>query len=257
MKVKQKTGKTKEIKPEDLKFRHRLMCGDATKKEDIRVLMGENKADMVFTDPPYNVDYSSRGLNKSLGKLQNDNLSPKEFDKFLLNTCESMNEFLTENCPLYLCHRDTNINALPFYKIFDKMKWKRSTSIIWAKNVASMGWQDYRNQHEVISYGWKGKKPYFTEARDKTSLWSIKRDAPQKYVHSTQKPVELSFEAIKNSSKKEEIVLDLFGGSGSTLIACEQTNRKCYMMELDPVYVSVILERWEKYTNKKAQKLNS
>jgi len=233
---------------------HRLMCGDATKKEDVGRLMGENKADMVFTDPPYNVNYSSLGLNKNLGKLKNDNLSSEEFDKFLMDTCKSINDFLIEDCPIYLCHGDTDMNALPFYKIFNKMDWKRSTSIIWAKNVASMGWQDYRNQHEVISYGWKGKKPYFTKERDKTSLWLIKRDAPQKYEHSTQKPVELSSEAIKNSSKLNDIVLDLFGGSGSTLIACEQLNRKCYMMEIDPVYCSIIIERWEKFTGNKGVK---
>lgn len=234
---------------------HRLMCGDSTSKDNVDSLMNGQKADMVFTDPPYNVNYSSRGSNKSLGKLDNDNLSMEDFNKFLINFCNSINNILADDCPIYLCHRDTDMNALPFYRIFNEMGWKRSTSIIWAKNVASMGWQDYRNQHEVISYGWKGKKPYFTEKRDKTSLWNIKRDAPQKYEHTTQKPVELSSEAINNSSRVGANVIDLFGGSGSTLMACEQLNRKCYMMELDPYYCSVIIERWEKLTGKTAQKL--
>ncbi len=237
--------------------RHRLYCGDSTNIEAVKALMGEVKADMVFTDPPYNVNYSSRGKNKELGKLENDNLSLEDFQIFLDNFGKAMDAHLKGDCPIYLCHGDTGENAIPFYLIYKNLGWKRSSSIIWSKNSASMGWQDYRSQHEVISYGWKGKKPYFIDSRSETTVWPLKRDATINYKHSTQKPVELAQKAITNSSKQEDLVLDLFGGSGSTLIACEKTNRICYMMELDPKYTDVIIKRWEDYVGNGAKAVKS
>lgn len=232
---------------------HRLLCGDATKKEDVDKLMDGQKAEVLLTDAPYNVAYSSRGLNNDFKEIENDNLSEKDFKKFLLKWAKILP--LKDNSSIYLYHRDTGMNAKNFYELFQEMGWTRSTTIIWVKNVASMGWQNYRNQHETISYGWVKDKPYFVDDRSQTSIWEIDRDSLNKYEHPTQKPVVLNKKAIQNSSKEEDIILDIFGGSGSTLIACEQTNRICYMMEIDPIYCSVIIERWENLTNKKAVKL--
>lgn len=234
---------------------HRLMCGDCTIKENVDKLMNGNKAEMLLTDAPYNVAYSSRGLNNDFKEIENDNLSEGDFKKFLLSWAKIVP--LKDNSSIYLYHGDTGMNAKNFYELFQEMGWVRSTTIIWVKNVASMGWQNYRNQHETISYGWVKNKPYFIDDRSQTSIWEIDRDSLNKYEHPTQKPIALNKKAIINSSKEGEIVLDLFGGSGSTLIACEQTNRKCLMMEIDPFYCSVIIERWEKLTGKKAVKLNS
>jgi len=146
---------------------------------------------------------------------------------------------------------------LAFPELFKEMNWTRSTTIIWVKNNASMGWQNYRNQHEQISYGWVKEKPYFTDDRSQTSIWDISRDAPSSYEHPTQKPVLLNKKAIINSSKEGMNVYDAFGGSGSTLIACEKTNRRCFMRELDEYYCSVILARWEQFSGKKAIKLET
>jgi len=240
---------------------HRLMCGDATKREDVEKLMAGKKSDMVFTDPPYNVDYHSESGNSyAEGKfihkaLFNDNLSQKEFEKFLIKVGNAMNESIKNNGAIYIWHGDTAYKAEPFYNLFKKMNWLRSSTVVWVKNNASMGWQHYRSQHEVASYGWKKNKPYFVDDRSQTTIWNINRDATQKYKHPTQKPVALMGIGIKNSSKKDDIVLDPFGGSGSTLIACEKLNRKCYMMELDPTYIDVIVERWETFSGKKAKKI--
>jgi DNA modification methylase len=232
---------------------HRVMCGSSTDSANVGALCGSDRANILLTDAPYNVAYSSRGLNNDFKEIENDNLSEKDFKEFLLNFAK--NAPLREDCSIYLYHGDTGMNAKNFYELFQEMGWTRSTTIIWVKNVASMGWQNYRNQHEQISYGWVKSKPFFTADRSQTSIWQVKRDAVTDYKHPTQKPVELNYRAIINSSKEGDIVLDLFGGSGSTLIACQQTNRKCLMMELDPKYVSVIIERWENLTGQKAVRL--
>lgn len=234
---------------------HRVMCGDSTKIEDVERLMDGKKVDMVFTDPPYGVDYESRGSHNEFTKIENDNLSETDFNTFLTGLGSVIQIVLKDSGAIYLCHGDTGFNAIPFYDLFKHFNWKRSSSIIWVKNVASMGWQDYRNQHEVISYGWKKDKPYFIDDRYQTTTWEIDRDNVNQYIHPTQKPVALAEKATQNSSKINEICLDLFLGSGSTLIACEKTNRICYGMEIDPHYVDVIIKRWEDYTGKKAVKL--
>lgn len=234
---------------------HRVMCGDSTNSEQVSRLMDGKKADMVFTDPPYNVAYSSLGKNKSLGQIENDEMSVGDFEAFLKAFGEAINGYLKGDCPIYLCHGDTGKNAVPFYNVYDDVGWTRSSSIIWAKNTAGMGWQHYRSQHEVISYGWKGKKPYFKDDRTQTTVWSLKRDATATYKHPTQKPVEVSERAVVNSSKQDDLVLDPFLGSGSTLIAAEKTGRICYGMELDPKYIDVMIKRWEDYTGRKAEKI--
>lgn len=238
---------------------HRLMCGDSTKREDVEKLMGGELADMVFTDPPYNVNYSGQGKVNKLGHIRNDSMDDNNFSNFLHDCFECFYTFMKPLSPIYVCHPDAaSAPKIAFETNFAEF-FRKSATIIWNKQNASMGWQDYRSQHEPIIYGWKdgeGKHNFYGD-RTKTTVWSIKRDDVQSYDHPTQKPLALPAEAIKNSSEENSIVLDLFGGSGSTLMACEQLKRKCYTMELDPKYVDVIVERWENLTGKKAEKVEA
>lgn len=235
---------------------HRLMCGDSTSKDDVENLMAGEKADMVFTDPPYNVGYSGLGQN-DLGTIENDDMSDEDFDLFLDQVFSRYSEALKSLGLIYVCHPDSASGPkIAFEQAFARYFHKSST-IIWMKQSAGMGWQDYRCQHEPILYGWlKGDgKHYFIDDRSKTTIWDIGRDAQASYVHPTQKPVALPQEALTNSSKTNELVLDLFLGSGSTLIACEKTNRKCYGMEIDPHYCGIIIERWQQFSGLKALKI--
>ena len=239
--------------------RHRLMCGDSTRIKDVEKLMNGQKADMVFTDPPYNVNYKSRGGHGyAEGKFAhksvfNDNKTTEEFQQFLYDCFTNVDSSIKKGTPVYIWHNDGGFKAEPFYNVFKRLGWTRDSSIIWVKNNSSMGWQFYRQKHETCSYGWKAGKPYQHSRRDENSTWEINKDATQSYVHPTQKPVSLGVRAIKNSSKQDDIVLDLFGGSGSTLIAAEQTNRTCYMMELDAKYCDVIRKRYAKFIGKEEE----
>lgn len=233
--------------------KHRVMCGDSTIATDAEALLGGGVADMVFTDPPYNVAYEGRGDN-DLGPIKNDNMTDVQFEQFLRDVFSTYWACMKELAPIYVCHPDSaTAPKLAFEKTFAE-RFKKSSTIIWAKQSAGMGWQDYRAQHEPILYGWKEGtgKHYYCGDRAKTTLWQIGRDAQASYVHPTQKPVDLPAEAIKNSSKAGDLVLDLFGGSGSTLIACEQTGRINRSMELDPKYCDVIVRRWQQFTGKTA-----
>jgi len=232
---------------------HRLMCGDSTSIDAVGSLMQEDLADLVFTDPPYNVAYSGRGEN-NLGTIKNDDMSDSQFEDFCRGFFGCYFAYMKALACIYVCHPDSqSAPKLAFEKTFAE-QFKKSSTIIWMKQSAGMGWQDYRAQHEPILYGWKeGKgKHFFCGDRTKTTVWKIGRDAQTSYVHPTQKPVALPEEAIINSSKGSDIVLDLFGGSGSTLIAAEKTGRKARLMELDPKYCDVIVKRWEDFTGKKA-----
>ena len=232
---------------------HRLMCGDSTSIDDVDKLMDGQLADLVFTDPPYNVAYSGRGEN-NLGTIKNDDMSDAQFEDFCRAFFACYFAHMKPLACIYVCHPDSqSAPKLAFEKTFAE-QFKKSSTIIWMKQSAGMGWQDYRAQHEPILYGWKeGKgKHFFCNDRTKTTIWKIGRDAQTNYVHPTQKPVALPEEAINNSSKGMDIVLDLFGGSGSTLIAAEKTGRKARSMELDPKYCDVIVKRWEDFTGKKA-----
>lgn len=217
---------------------NRLMCGNSTSITDVEKLMDGAKADMVFTDPPYNVAFNGR--SGKFDVILNDNLSNKDFENFINGFLNVIN-FLNP-ASYYICCN------WAFYGIM-QLKLKPKACIVWAKNVFGLG-KGYRHQHEFILFDG------FIDASitNESDLWEIKKDT--NYKHPTQKPVELSARAIKNSSKQKQNILDLFGGSGSTLIACEQLNRKCYMMELDPKYCDVILQRWENLTGKKAELLN-
>ena len=235
--------------------RHRLMCGDSTSIEQAEKLMDGVKADMVFTDPPYNVAYEGRGEKNKLGKIKNDDMSDESFEQFCRDVFATYHAVMKPLACIYVCHPDSQTGPkLAFEKTFGEL-FKKASTLIWVKQSAGMGWQDYRAQHEPILYGWKeggSGKHFYCGDRSKTTVWQIGRDAQASYVHPTQKPVALPEEAIKNSSKGEDVVLDLFGGSGSTLIACEKTGRINRSMELDPKYCDVIVKRYIEFTGKQA-----
>ena len=235
--------------------RHRLMCGDSTSIDAVEKLMDGQLADLVFTDPPYNVAYEGRGEKNKLGPIKNDNMSDENFEEFCRDFFACYFAAMKPLACIYVCHPDSQTGPkLAFEKTFAE-HFKKSSTIIWVKQSAGMGWQDYRAQHEPILYGWKegSGKHFFCGDRSKTTIWKIGRDAQASYVHPTQKPVALPEEAILNSTKGQDIVLDLFGGSGSTLIAAEKTARIARLMELDPKYCDVIVKRWEDFTGQKAE----
>ena len=235
---------------------HRLCCGDSTDKATVERLMNGKKADMVFTDPPYNVDYSNADRPKpsshDLGKIKNDAMNENEFYNFLVEIYKRLDENTNENSSFYIWY--ASINSIPFLQALEETNIKSNQQIIWKKPML-LGRGKYQWAHEPCIFGIKGS-PYFTEDRTKTTVWDFGGYDKSKNVHPTQKPLFLPSEAINNSSKKGQTVLDVFGGSGSTLIACEQLNRRCYMMELDPKYCDVIVKRWENLTGKKAKKIN-
>lgn len=227
---------------------HRLMCGDATKKEDVEKLMNSAKADMVFTDPPYNVDYEGKA-----GKIQNDKQSDELFYNFLFNSFTNMYNILKPGGSIYCCHADTE--GANFRTAFKNAGFKLAECLIWVKNALVLGRQDYHWRHEPILYGWKeGSAHYFVDDRSQDTVWEYNKPKHSD-LHPTMKPIELIARAIKNSSKKWEIVFDPFGGSGSTLIACEQLERNCYMMELDEKYAQTIINRWRVLTKGNVIKL--
>ena len=235
--------------------KHRLLCGDATNISDVEKLMNGNKADMVFTDPPYNVNYDSAIRDKIYAKdgaktgrkIINDNLG-NGFAAFLTDVCANM--LRVTSGALYICMSCRELDTLQ--SAFRSSGGKWSTFIIWAKNTFVLGGADYHSQYEPILYGWKdGNEHFWCGARNQSDVWFFNKNQKND-LHPTMKPVELVCQAVKNSSKRKDIVLDFFGGSGSTLIACEKTERQCYMMELDPKYIDVIIKRWQQFTGDKA-----
>lgn len=228
--------------------KHRLMCGDSTQKNDIMRLINNQDADMLLTDPPYNVDYV--GKTAEALKIKNDNMSDNQFYEFLKKVFENMYSVTKEGASIYVFHADTE--GLNFRKAFKDAGYKLAECLIWKKDCFVMGRQDYQWQHEPILYGWKeGMAHYFINDRTQSTILEFDRPK-QSTLHPTMKPIDLIAKLIKNSSKENDIILDLFGGSGSTIIAAEQLNRNCYTMELDPKYCDVIVKRWETLTNKEA-----
>ena len=217
--------------------RHRLLCGDATKKEDVERLMDGKKADMVFTDPPYGVNYE--GIN-------NDEESGLE--ELLLKSFKNYSENMKKGSPIYVFHADRTAHI--FHNVFRKF-FHFSSMLVWVKPALVLSQTDYQSRHEPCLYGWEknGTHNWYAD-RKQTTVLEIGKERVD--GHTTPKPLEFIGVALRNSSRKGDIVLDLFGGSGSTLIACEQLNRVCYMMEIDPVYCDVIVKRWEKFTGQKA-----
>ncbi len=255
---------------------HRLMCGDATKLQDVEKLMGGVQAQVLFTDPPYNVDYESPAGGTYDGgkyehpKIFNDNLSDKQFFEFLQQALSNGFVVTTQTMSVYMFFASKNYRVVR--DAFESAGFRYSQMLIWVKDrfVLSPG-QEFHRVYEPIMYGWKkNKKHYFNKnycnASDVIALgkedfleqldvWYEHRDKLEDYVHPTQKPVRLAERAMKKSTKPGDAVLDLFGGSGSTLIACEQMDRRGFAIELDPYYCDVIINRWEKFTGRKAVRL--
>lgn len=230
---------------------HRLMCGDSTKIEDVKKLVGGVEIDMLLTDPPYNVAYEGKTEEKLT--IQNDKMSDDAFVDFLTKSFNCAYEVLKKGGAFYIWH--ATISEMHFIIACQNANLSVRQILIWNKNSMVFGRQDYQWKHEPCLYGWKeGASHYFIEDRTKTTIIDCKKPN-RNGEHPTMKPIELMAECIKNSSRKNEKVLDLFGGSGSTLIACEQLERSCYTMELDPHYCDVILSRWEKLTGKIALKI--
>lgn len=231
---------------------HYLMCGDSTNVENVKSLMQEQEADLIITDPPYNVNYE--GKTEDSLKILNDNMDNNTFYDFLESSFVNLNNSLKAGGAAYIFHADTE--GLNFRKAFVNSGFKLAQCLVWVKNTFVMGRQDYQWKHEPILYGWKlGAGHYFIDDRKQSTV--LEFDKPSRNEeHPTMKPIELLAYLIKNSSNKNDLVIDFFGGSGSTLIACEQLGRRCYTMELDPKYCDVIIDRWETFTNEKAQLLN-
>ena len=220
---------------------HRLMCGDSTLAEDVAKLTDCKTMDMIFTDPPYNVDYEgSTGM-----KIQNDKQKDEDFYNFLSSAFINMANSVKPGGAIYCCHADTE--GLNFRTAFKNAGFKLAECLIWVKNSLVLGRQDYHWRHEPILYGWKeGGAHYFVDDRTQDTIWEYNKPKANN-LHPTMKPLELVGKAIKNSSRKNDFILDLFGGSGSTLIASEQIERSAYLMELDERYVDVIVKRYLKF----------
>jgi DNA modification methylase len=224
---------------------HRLLCGDATAEGSYEKLMGAARAEMTFTDPPYSVDYEGRTKKKL--KLLNDNLGSR-FEEFLRAACQNI--LARTEGAVYICMSSAELDTLQ--RAFRAAGGHWSTFLIWAKNTFTLGRSDYQRQYEPILYGWaEGGKHYWCGARDQGDVWSCNR--PQvNDLHPTMKPVALMERAIGNSSRRGAIVLDPFGGSGSTLIACTKMGRQARLLELDPRYVDVAVRRWQDFTGAEA-----
>ena len=277
--------------------RNRLMCGDTTIAADMEKLMDGRRATMVFTDPPYNVDY--QGNTKEKLKIKNDNMTAEAFKSFLTEAFRNLHQSADEGAAIYICHADSAGNE--FRGAMAASGWALKQCLIWVKNQFVIGRQDYQWQHEPILYGWRegeahrffgGRKqgtviedsPIVLQEQEDATLICVTVGTEQIIIrakeaeiisraddtvmtiwrfekpvrngeHPTMKPIPLCARAIENSSREGEIVLDGFGGSGSTLIAAEQTGRSCYMMECDPVYADVIIKRWEEFTGQKAERI--
>lgn len=227
--------------------KHRLMCGDSTILSDVEKLMNGVSANMLLTDPPYNVDYEGgSGL-----KIQNDNMEDAQFKQFLCDAFTAADAVMNDGAVFYIWHADSE--GFNFRAACNEIGWQVRQCLIWNKNSMVMGRQDYHWKHEPCLYGWKaGAAHLWTSDRTQTTV--IDWDKPTRSgEHPTMKPVGLFDYQIQNNTRTGDVVLDLFGGSGTTLIACEQNKRIAYLMELDPHYCDVILTRWETLTGQQAK----
>ena len=263
--------------------RHRLMCGDSTKESDVAKLMSGGQAHLLLTDPPYNVDY--QGGTKDKMKIANDNMDDVAFVGFLTAAFNCATQAMRPGAAFYVWHADSK--GFEFRTALKEVGLTIRETLIWVKNALVLGRQDYQWRHEPCLYGWKdGAAHYFINDRSQSTVIEdagvdyrkmkkdellrlvlqltdvsipntvIYEDKPTKNdIHPTMKPVKLMARLIKNSTRQGELVLDLFGGSGSTLIACEQIDRQCFTMEFDPKYCDAILDRWEKLTGETAERL--
>jgi DNA modification methylase len=248
---------------------HRLMCGDSTSLDDVQKLTEKRLMNMVWTDPPYNVNYKSS--NEKLGSIKNDNMSASGFSEFSLKVFECLSAVTRPGGVFYVCTGWQSFAT--FQETMSEAGVHLSEVIIWVKNQAGIHTLEYPHKHEqiikaknvgvskkkkgkAILYGWKEGKHQFFGDRSDYDVWEVDKRETGKYVHPTEKPDWLIMKALKNSTKFKDNVIDLFGGSGSALMACEKMGRNAFLMELDPRFVDVIIYRWEKYTKRKAKKLN-
>ena len=273
---------------------HRLMCGDSTKAEDVATLMNGEQADLWLTDPPYNVDYSAKNamLNKMDGgnrveiDIEHDKMSDEDFRNFLHDAFSAAHNVMRAGCPFYVWTTQGHA-IVDIQQALDNVGLFFRQQLVWVKNNFVLGRMDYQGRHEPCLYGWKEGAHYFVNARNRTTVWEdgeeididkMKKDEMKKLLHDildsktpesvircpkpqksadhpTMKPVRLFGYQIANSSRPGNIILDTFGGSGTTIVACEQLGRKAQLMELDPKYCDVIIARWQKLTGQKADKL--
>ncbi len=236
---------------------HRLMCGDSTEEGKLGDLMDNTPVDLLLTDPPYGVSYSEKNQflnsidkgNKVQENIVNDEI--KDMNTFLTESLEKIKPLMAETSAAYIFFAGKTLRYL--LNSLDKLDFKLHQILAWVKNNHVLGRTDYASKHELIVYGWFNKHKFYGCFSPST----LEFDKPLKSdLHPTMKPIDLLEYITKNSSEENMVVLDPFAGSGSTLIACENSKRKCYTMEIDPFYCSVIIERWEKYTNKKAKLVN-
>lgn len=229
---------------------HLLMCGDSTSLEDVNKLMGNDKADMLITDPPYNVSY--KGKTSEHLTIQNDSMSADSFRKFLSDAFTAADSVMKPGATFYIWHAD--MESYNFRGACMDMGWKVRQCIVWNKNTMVMGRQDYQWKHEPCLYGWKEGTHLWASDRKQTTVIDCKRPTQSK-IHPTMKPIGLFDYQIKNNTKQGDIVLDLFNGSGTTIMACQQNGRIARCMELDPRYVDAAIKRWEDFTGLKAEKI--
>lgn len=235
---------------------HRLMCGDSTNDEDIQALLNHQKADMVFTDPPYLMGFTgnvhadgTKSYNAKHGAIRNDKMSREDGDKFILKIFKNIQHY--NRGAYYVCFYRLGLDYI--FRALDELNNNYKALIIWNKGNHTLSNSDYMSKYEPIVYGWFNEHNFYGD-RSNFDIWDIKRTSKNE-LHPTMKPIPLPAKAIQNSSKTGDIVLDFFGGSGSTLMACEQLNRRCYTMELEPKYCNVIIDRWESYTGETAEKI--
>lgn len=245
--------------------RHRLMCGDSTLIDDVEKLMNGAKADMLFTDPPYGVDYASKNKylntistgNRIQVPIKNDNLDiQEEKDRLWVPAFSNARIVADDKCAYYIASPQGGEFMMIMMMAICEAGWQLKHMIIWNKNCHVLGRSDYNYKHEPILYGWNQQHNFYGKGKFKSSVWDIPK--PQKSdLHPTMKPIALVLECLLNSTKAGDNVLDVFGGSGTTLMACEQTERNCFMMEYEPHYIDVIIDRWEKFTGKKAELIDA
>ena len=255
--------------------KHTIMCGDSTKSEDVDKLMNNIKVDLFITDPPYNVNYKGchkkwmndnkklrhskkyKGLIENVDNgliiktpqklIKNDKMSDEEYTKFLTDIIVNANNIMENGASFYIFHSSQTVYNL--FKAMEYSKWKERSTLIWVKNHFRFAPKDYKTQHEPILYGWKnGKAHSWYGGANQTTILKFNKPQANK-LHPTMKPIELIKFLMQNSSKINDKVLDLFLGSGTTLIACELENRICYGMEISEEYIEIIIERWNKLTN--------
>ena len=227
---------------------HRVLAGDSTSLDATQRLCGATKANLVFTDPPYNVDYE--GYTEEKLKIEGDKMDDEKFKVFLADVFTSYRKVVDAGTSMYVCHPSSLQRE--FQEAIETAGFAVRTQIIWAKNTFAWGFARYKFQHEPIFYcHLKGASDPWYGDKSQSTLWEVKKPAANR-LHPTMKPIELIERALLNSSQPGDVVLDLFGGSGSTLIACQKNGRSALLMELDPKYVDVIVTRWQEFAGKQA-----